>query len=97
MKALLLQEEFIRDNANTLKMFLRPNKRKQIKKYIDSLGFIRVGLSAYSDIEPEDRQAVAHFNSFSSIRDVPEDRKVECCNLVTKYMSRGSESDYLTH
>lgn len=90
MKAILVMQEFIRDNENILEMF---DERKELKKYFDSLSFCRVGIAAYSDIEPEDKEAVSYFNSFSSIKDVPEDRKKECVNLVVKYMSKGTESD----
>ena len=90
MEAILVTQEFIRDNANTLEIF---NERKQLKKYFDSLSFCRVVLGAYSDIEPEDKETVSYFNSFSSIKDVPKDRKKEYVNLVAKYMSKGTESD----
>ena len=87
-KALLLQQELIRNNANTIKMFLQPNKRNQIKKYIGTLDFCSVALAEYGDIEPEDKEAVSYFNSFSSIKQVPEDRKKEYVDLRVKYMSK---------
>jgi hypothetical protein len=93
MKALFLAQKSIRDRANQFKMFWQSNERKQFKKLFDALGFCREGLATYSDIEPEDKEAVSYFNSFGSIAEVPEDRKKECVNLVVKYMSKGIESD----
>jgi len=93
MKALIMQEQFACDNANMLAAPGRSDELQQIKRYIGSLGFSRMGLCAYSDIDSEDKEAVSYFNSFRALRDVPEDRKVECVKLVAKYMSRGMESE----
>jgi hypothetical protein len=93
MKALIMQEQFACDKANMLAASGRSDELQQIKRYIGSLGFSRMGLCAYSEIDSEDKETVSYFNSFRAIGDVPEDRKVECVKLVTKYMSRGMESE----
>lgn len=93
MKALVMQEQFACDNANMLASSGRSEELQQIERYIGSLGFCRMDLCAYSEIDPEDKEAVSYFNSFRTIRDVPEDRKVECAKLVSKYMSRGIKSE----
>jgi hypothetical protein len=93
MKALVMQEQSACDSANMLAASGRSEELQQIERYIGSLGFCRMGLCAYSDIDPEDKEAVSYFNSFRTIRDVPEDRKVECVKLVAKYMSCGMESE----
>lgn len=93
MKALFMQEQFACDEANMLKASGRYHELKEIERIIGVLGFIRMELCAYREIDPEDKQVVSYFNSFRTLRDVPEDRKVECVKLVGKYMTHGMESE----
>ncbi len=93
MKALVMQEQFACDKANMLAASGRSDELQEIERYIGTLGFTRMALCSYSDIDPEDKEAVSYFNSFRTIRDVPEDRKVECLKLFNKYMERGMESE----
>lgn len=90
MKALIMQEQFACDKANELKASGRSEELQEIEKYIGVLGFTRVGLDEYHDIDPEDKPIVSYFNSFSTISDVPEDKTVECVKLIGKYMSNGN-------
>lgn len=87
MKAIIMQQKSIQDYVNMSETFLQPDERKHLKQYFDSIGFCRVGLAAYSDIDPEDKETVSYFNSFRTISDVPEDRKVECVKFIRKYTS----------
>jgi hypothetical protein len=93
MEALVMQEQLACDEANMLAAYGRSDELQEIERCIGTLGGLRMLLWIYSDIDPEDKEAVSYFNSFRTIRDVPEDRKVECAKLFNKYMGRGMESE----
>lgn len=88
MKALVMQEQFACDEANVLKASGRSHELKEIERIIGVLGFIRMGLCAYSDIDPEDKQIVSYFNSFRTIHDVPVDKKAECVKRDVKIVKQ---------
>jgi hypothetical protein len=58
---------------------------------LNALEVCRHGLSLFSEIDPQDREAVAYFNQFPNAKAVTEQRKRECLDLITKYMKRGME------
>ena len=93
MAALEMQEQHVCDIANSYVRSGKDLAPKEIVKYLESLGGCRAILCYYSDIEAEDRNAVTHFNSFRSLRDVPPEEKADCVHLVCKCGSRGMEAE----
>jgi hypothetical protein len=57
---------------------------------LNALEFCRHGLSLFTEIDPQDREAVAYFNQFQSAKAVPEHRKSECLQLIMKYLKRST-------
>jgi len=91
MKAHLIQEESVRNKVNSLLSSGQNDEAQEMKRYLGALELCRSGLSWYSDIDLEDKEAVAYFNTaYRKITGVPEDRRRECGELVFKYMSRGT-------
>jgi hypothetical protein len=56
---------------------------------LNALESCRHGLLLFAGIDPQDREAVDYFNQFPSAKEVTEQRKKECLELITKYMKRG--------
>lgn len=74
----------------------RPEKLQEIERSLNSIRSCRGFLSAYTDIEPEDEDKVTYFNSYHTLKDIPEEEQKQCFELLSKYMSKGmgwSEND----
>jgi len=58
-------------------------------KMLNALETCRQVLSTFAKIDSCDQEAVSYFNQFSNVKLVPEERKGECIDLITKYMKQG--------
>jgi hypothetical protein len=94
-QALVTYEQHLCDLANYFVETDQSDKLQEIKKALGPVGAMRVGLSGYADIDPEDVELVSYFNSFRARKDVPEDESARCLELYVKYMSRGTEESKL--
>ena len=68
-------------------------KLKEIDPLLNTIRSCSMFLNSYTDIEPEDKFDVDYFNSYDSIKDVPEEEQARCSEIMIKYMSKGMEEE----
>ena len=88
-RALIQYEQFLCDVANMHVELDRPEKLQEVERSLNSIRSCRGFLSAYTDIEAEDEDKVTYFNSYRTLKDIPEEEQKQCFELLSKYMSKG--------
>lgn len=92
-QSLLMYERCLCEVANEHNGSHDSERLKEIEGTLGPVRACRGLVAAYSDIDPQDVKAVAYFNSFKAIGDVPKDEVEECLDLQLKYASKGMEEE----
>lgn len=92
-RALLIYEQYLCDVANMYVASEQTEKLNEIDPLLNTIRSCSMFLNSYTDIEPEDKFDVDYFNSYDSIKDVPEEEQARCSEIMIKYMSKGMEEE----